>query len=95
MHAKFCLDRFIVSAFVGEKKPIFAIFWTSAFSVVANWQQSEKIEHRCTTTDLPLSKRLHGEIRHTIFDVDKRDEQTYRQTDRDKKNNVFGHPGGG
>ena len=25
------------------KTPIFAVFWTSAFSVVANWQQSDKL----------------------------------------------------
>ena len=36
------------------KTPIFAVFWTSAFSGVANWQQSQKVEHRCTTTNLPL-----------------------------------------
>ena len=28
-----------------RKPPIFAVFWTSAFSVVANWQQSDKVEH--------------------------------------------------
>ena len=68
---------------------IFVIFWTSAFSVVANWQQSDKVEHGCTTTDLPLSngikivsvlQRLHGEIGRTISDVQKRDEQTNKQT---------------
>jgi len=32
---------------------------------------------------------------HTISDVQKRDEQTDRQTDRQKKLNVFGCPGGG
>ena len=37
-----------------ELLPIFAIFWTSAFSVVANWQQSDKLEHGCTTANLPL-----------------------------------------
>ena len=69
--------------------PIFAIFWTSAFSVVANWQQSQKVEHGCTTTKLPLSngikivsvlQRLHGEIGRTNSDVQKRDGQTNRQT---------------
>ena len=93
-----------------RKTPIFAVFWTSAFSVVANWQQYDKVEHGCTTTNLPLSngikilsvlQRLHGEIGHTTSDVQKRDEQTDRETDRqtdrqtDKKLNVFGHPGGG
>ena len=93
-----------------KKNPIFAIFWTSSFSVVANWQQSDKVEHGCTTTNLPLAngikivsvlQRLHGEIGRTISDVQKRDEQTDKQTNRqtdrqtDKKLNVFGHPGGG
>ena len=32
------------------KSQILAVFWTSAFSGVANWQQSEKVEHGCTTT---------------------------------------------
>ena len=34
--------------------PHFAIFWTSTFSDVASWQQSEKIDHGCTTTNLRL-----------------------------------------
>jgi len=63
---------------VGEKTPIFAVFWTSAFSGVANWQQSEKVESGYTTTNLPLSNDikivsvfqcLHGEIGRTISDV--------------------------
>ena len=42
-----------------QKNPIFAVFWTSAFSVVANyWQQSDKFEHGCTTTNLPLSNGI-------------------------------------
>ena len=54
-----------------RKKTIFAIFWTSAFSDVDSWRQSQNVEHRCTTTNLPLSngtkiisilQRLHGEI---------------------------------
>jgi len=82
-------------------KKFFAVFWTSTFSDVANWQQSEKVEHRCTTTNLPLCngikivsvrQRLHDEIGRTISDVQKRDEQTDKQT---KKLNVFGcHDGG-
>jgi len=39
----FRLDRFILSPSVGEN-PIFCRFWTSAFSGVASWQQSEKVE---------------------------------------------------
>ena len=62
--------------------PIFTVFWTSAFSVVTNWKQSEKAEHGFTTTNLPLPngikivsvlQRLHGEIWRTISDVQKHD----------------------
>jgi len=76
------------------KNPNFAFLWTLAFSVVTNWQQSEKVERGCTTTNLPLSniikivsvlQRLHGEIGRTISDVQKRDEQTNKQT----KNSTF------
>ena len=67
------------------KNPNFCQFWTSAFSGVANWQQSQKVEHGNTTTNLPLSngikivsvlQRLHEEIGRTISDVQKRDGQT-------------------
>jgi len=79
--AKFRLDRFILVLW-RRKIPIFAVFCTSAFSDVANWHQSQKVEHVCTTTNLPLSngikvvsvlQRLHGEIWRTISDVQKRD----------------------
>jgi len=30
---------------LAAKNPNFCRFWTSAFSGVANWQQSEKVEH--------------------------------------------------
>ena len=62
---KFHLDRFILSSCGGKKTPIFAVFagfWTSVFCGVASWQQSEKVEHGCTTTNLPLSNG--GEILH-------------------------------
>jgi len=71
------------------KNPNFAVFWTSAFSSFAIWQQSEKVEHGCTTTNLFLFngikivsvlQRLHDEIGRTISDVQKRDGQTDRQT---------------
>jgi len=74
---------------VAAKNHNFCRFWTLAFSGVANWQQSEKVEHMCTTTNLPISngikivsvlQRLHGEIGRTISDVQKRDEQTDKQT---------------
>jgi len=78
---------------VTAKIPNFAVFWTSAFSGVVNWHQYQKVEHGCTTTNLPLSngikivsvlQRLHGEIGRIISDVQKRDEQTNKQTDRQK-----------
>jgi len=58
---------------MAAKIPKFCL-WTSAFSGVANWQQSEKVEHGCTTKNLSLSngikvvfvlQRLHGEIGRT------------------------------
>ena len=76
---------------VAAENPSFCRFFISAFSGVAIWRQSEKVEHGCTTTTLPLSngikivsvvQRLHGEIGRTIYDVQKREEPTNRQTDR-------------
>jgi len=70
-------------------------------SDVDSWQQSEKVERGRTTTNLPLSndikivsafQRLHGEIGRKSPDVQKRDEQTDRQT---KKLNVFDLPAAG
>ena len=74
-----------------RKTPIFGRFLTSAFSDVANWQQSQKVEHGCTTTNLPLSngikifsvfQRLHGEIARTNSDVQKPNGHTDKQTDK-------------
>jgi len=74
---------------VAAENPSFAVFLETAFSGVATWQQSEKVEHGYTTTNLPLSNgikivsilpRLNGEIGRTISDVQKRDEQTNRHT---------------
>jgi len=68
-----------------------AIFWTLAFSGVANWQQSEILEHGCTTTNLPVSNSIKivsvllGKIVRTnctFTAMTKR--QTDRQTDRQK-----------
>jgi len=79
---------------LAAKTPIFAGFWNSAFTGVANWQHSEKVEQGRTTTNLPLFngikivsviQRLHGEIGSTISDLQKRDERTDRQT----KNSTF------
>ena len=104
LSAKFRLDRFILSPSSGEKPPIFAIcaiFWTSAFSVVGKRQQSDKVEHGCTTTNLPLPngikivsvlQSLHGEIGRTISDVQNRDGQTNRQTNRQKNSTFLATP---
>jgi len=71
-----------------HKNPIFAILWTSAFSDVTSWRQSEKVEHGCTTTNLSISNGikivsvlqcLHGEVGRTNSDVQKRDKQTNKQ----------------
>jgi len=79
-------------------------FWNSAFCGVASWLQSEKVEHGCTTTNLPLSNNI--EIVSEYFNAfmvksgaqtltfkSVTDGQTDRQTD--KKLNVFGRPCGG
>ena len=80
------------------KNPNFYRFWTSAFSVVANWQQSDKVEQGCTTINLHLSNGikivsvlqcLHGEIGRTMSDDQNREEQTDIQTDRQTKNSTF------
>jgi len=87
------------------KNLIFAVFWTLEFCGVTSWWLSEKVEHGCTTTNFPLSngvkivsvlQRLHGEIGRTTVtnsDVEKRDEQTDRQTD--KKLSVLAAPAAG
>ena len=80
---------------VAAKNPnqFLPFFWTSAFSDVTNWHQSQKVENWCTTTNLPPSvgikifsvlQRLYGEIGRTISDVQKSDGQTNRQ-----KNTTF------
>ena len=80
------------------KNRFFCIFWTSSFSGVTNSQQSQKVGHGCTTTNLPLSngikivsvlQRLHGESGRTISDVQKRHGQTDKQTDKQTKNSTF------
>jgi len=85
-------------AFWRRKTPIFAVFWTSAFTGVASWWQSEKVENGSTTTNFPLSngirivsvlQRLHGEFGRTNSDVHKRNEQT------DKKSTFLAAPAAG
>jgi len=68
-----------------KNKQILPFFGLLAYCAVASWQQSEKVEHRCTTTNLPLSngikivsvfQRLHGKIGCTTSGVQKRDGKT-------------------
>jgi len=59
-HDKFRLDQFIMSPSSGKK---IAVVWTLAFCDVANWRHMEKVEHGCTTTNLPLSKFQQSENR--------------------------------
>jgi len=82
-----------------QKTPNFAICWTLTLHGVTNWQHTEKVEHGCTTTNLPLSSSikiiltfqwLNGNIVHTNSVIQKHTVDT--QTD--KKLNVFGRPGG-
>ena len=70
------------------KNSKFYRFRISGFCGVVTWEQSEKVQHGCTTTNIPLPNAikivsllqcLHGEIERTIFDVQKRDGQTRRQ----------------
>jgi len=82
-----------------EKSPIFAVFWTSAFSGVSSWPQSEKVEHGCTTTDLPLSKASKSFVYSNAFMTKSgaqslmfksvTNKQTDRQTNRHTKNSTF------
>jgi len=80
----------------------FVVFWTSAFSDVANWQQSDKVEHgaQLQTFPYPTASKLFlysnafmaksGVQSLTFKSVT--DRQTDRQTD---KKTFFGHPCGG
>jgi len=86
-----------------QKTPNSAIFQTSSFCGVASWWRMEKVEHRCTTSNLPISniikiistlQRLHGEIMHTNSVVERHDKHTDKQTNK-RKLYVFGCLGGG
>jgi len=99
--AKFCIYRFILSYSRGEAPPPKKNCRSLDFGVcgVTNRRHTEKVEHECTTTNIPLSngvktvfmfQRLHDEIVCTNSLVQKRDVQT-----TNKKLYVFGRPDGG
>jgi len=80
LQATFRLDQFIFFAVWRRKTPNFTILLTSAFFGISSWRQSEKVEHRCTTTNHPLSNGikivsvfqcLHGEIMQNLTDKQK------------------------
>jgi len=80
------------------KNPIFAVFWTSAFSVVANWQQSDKVEHGAQLQTFIYSTASKLFLYYNAF-MAKSGEQsltfkivTDRQTDRQTKNSTFWPP---
>jgi len=83
-----------------RKTPIFAVFWTSAFRVVASWQQSDKVEHGAQT--FPYSTASKSFLYSNAF-IAKSGAQSWtfksvtnKQTDKHTKNSTFfGHPGGG
>ena len=47
--SKFRLDCFILSPSGGEKHQFLPFFGLRLLVCVANWQQSDKVEHGCTT----------------------------------------------
>ena len=89
-------SRSVYSIALCWRKPQFLpFFWASAFSVVANWQHSDKVEHRCTyTTNLPLSNGIKKFLYSNAFIAKSgaksltfksaSNEQTCRQTKRQK-----------
>ena len=91
IRAKFCLDRFILSACGGET-PKFC-----RFCGVASWQQSENVEHGCTSYNhepfpnaikiVSVLQRIYDEIGRTIYDILKHGGQTNRQTNQESHTN--------
>ena len=92
----------VYSVTLWQRKTLtFTILSTLAFCGVATWWQSEKVEHRCTATNLPLPNGIkivsvfhwhHGKIGHTNSDIEKHNGQTDKQSDR--QTTFFCCPGG-
>jgi len=87
------LPKFVSIGFfcrpLAAKNHNFCRFWTSAFCGVNSWRQSEKVEHGCTTTNLPLSNGIK------IVSVFQCLLGKIMCTKNDKKLDVFGRPNGG
>jgi len=87
-----------MTPFVGEKNK-FCRFWTSAFSVVANWQQSDKVENvtQLQTFSYPTASKsfLYSNAfmaksgAHSLTFKSVTNKLTSRQTDRQTKNSTF------
>ena len=81
-----------------RKTPIFAVFWTSAFSYVAIWHQSQKVEHRSQPQTFPYPTASKSFLFSNAFMAKSGAQSltlksvTNKQTN--KKLNVFAHPGG-
>ena len=76
-----------------QKKNNFCHFCISAFSGVAIWQQSEKVEQGCTTTTLPLSNASKSFLYSNAF-MAKSSEQSVTFKSATNRH-VFGRLGGG
>ena len=101
LRAKFRLDRFILSSVTAKKKTIFAVFaffWTSAFSDVDNWHQSQKVEHGAQPQTSPYPTASNSFLYSSAFMAKSgaqsltfksvTDRQTNRQTDKQTKNST-------
>ena len=94
------LSRSVYSVALWRQKTIFAVFWTSAFSGVANWQQSEKVEHsaQLQTFPYPIASKsfLYSNVfmaksgAQTLTFKSVTDRQTNKQTET--KNSTFWPP---
>ena len=94
LRAKFPLDRFIPSPSGGEKKLNFCHFFGLRHLVVSpvgsnlrklnTGAQLQTFPYPMASKSFFVLQRLHGEIGRTNSDVRKRDEQTDRQTNRQK-----------
>ena len=86
LHAKFRLDRFILSPSVGEK-PQFLPFFGLRHLVLSpigdsltKWVHNYKPSIPNGIKIVSVLQRFHGEIGRTISDVQRRDEQINKQT---------------
>ena len=86
---------------LAAKTPNFAIFWTSAFSCVVNWQQSEKVEHGAELQTFPYRMASKSFLysnafmaksgAHSLTFKSVTNKQTDKQTDI-QKNSTFWAP---